>query len=93
MIMFQADDESVRGIFNAAAPNPVSQSELSQAIATQMGISVLTIRAPKFLLHAAMGERASVLFNSFNLSSDKIQGAGYGFQYKTIAQAVADLTP
>lgn len=91
MIMFQADDESVHGIFNAAAPNPVSQSELSRAIATKMGQSVLALRAPKFLLHAVMGDRSGVLVNSFNLSSDKIQGAGYDFQYKTISQALADL--
>lgn len=91
MIMLEANDESVHGVFNAAAPNPVSQSELTQAIATQMGQSVLSLRAPQFLLKAVMGERARVLTDSYNLSSDKIEEAGYDFQYKTISQALTDL--
>lgn len=91
MIIRQAEDANMSGIFNAAAPNPVHQREFNAAIAAQLGSSVLTLRAPKFLLKAALGERAAVVEDSYNLSSDKVHAAGYDFQYKTISQAVADL--
>lgn len=91
MIMFEADDASMHGVFNAAAPNPESQRELNQAVTAQLGKSVLTLRAPKLLLNAALGERAIVVTDSFNLSSDKVQQAGYEFQHETIRAAMADL--
>ncbi|MDO5735122.1 MAG: TIGR01777 family oxidoreductase [Propionibacteriaceae bacterium] len=91
MIMFEAEDASVQGVFNAVAPNPVSQRELNQAITAQMGRTAVTLRAPKFLLHAVMGERAVVVTDSFNVSSDKVEKAGYDFQYFTIGQAMKDL--
>ncbi len=91
MIMFEAEDASMHGVFNAAAPNPVSQREMNQAVTAQLGTSVTTLRAPKFLLNAVMGERAIVVTDSFNLSSDKVQKAGYNFQYTTISRAMTEL--
>ncbi len=91
IIMLEAEDASMHGVFNAAAPNPVSQRDLSQAITAQLGTPVLTLRAPQFFLKAVMGERAIVVTDSFTLSSDKVQKAGYTFQYQTIDQAMAEL--
>lgn len=91
MIMFEAEDADIHGVFNAVAPNPVTQRELNEAITAQLGAPVLTLRAPAFLLNAVMGERAIVVTDSFNLSSAKVQQAGYAFQHTTISQAMAEL--
>lgn len=89
--MFEAESSGMHGVFNAAAPNPVTQRELNEAVTAQLGAPVLTMRAPKILLDAVMGERSIVVTDSFHLSSDKVQQAGYEFQYTTISQAMADL--
>ncbi|MGV8846316.1 TIGR01777 family oxidoreductase [Tessaracoccus sp.] len=91
MIMLEAADPGIHGIFNAVAPNPVSQRELNEAITAQRGKPVLTLRAPAFLLKAVLGERAIVVTDSFNLSSAKVQEVGYTFQHSTISQAMTEL--
>lgn len=91
MIMFEAASVEMQGVFNAVAPRRVNQREFSTAIATQLGKPVLTLRAPKFLLNAALGERAAVVVDSYDLSPDRVQQAGYDFEYATVDQALAAL--
>lgn len=91
MIMFEAANADMQGVFNAVAPHPVNQREFSAAIAIQLGRPVLTLPAPRFFLRAALGERADVVVDSYDLGSDKVQQAGYDFEYTTISEAMASL--
>lgn len=91
MMIFEAENLDVHGVFNAVAPHPVTQREFNEAVVSQRRRAVLTLRAPSLLLKAALGARARVVIDSFNLSSDRVQKAGYTFQFESIDEAVEDL--
>jgi uncharacterized protein (TIGR01777 family) len=61
MMLWAIENESVSGPVNGAAPNPVRNSEMTQAIAKAVGRFAL-IPAPKFALRLALGEFANSLY-------------------------------
>ena len=91
IIHHETANESVRGAFNAAAPDAVTQREMVKSIATHLGKSVVSFPIPKSALKLAMGERFSVLVDSFHLSPHKIQQSGYTFAYSEIDDALDQL--
>ncbi len=91
MITHEVENESMRGAFNAAAPNAVTQREMIKAIATHLGKRVVSFPIPKPLLRVAMGERFSVLVDSFHLSPNKIQQSNFAFAHPEIDGALNHL--
>lgn len=79
------------GVYNAVAPNPVTNKELIKHIATQLDKSLWLPNVPAVALKLALGEMATVLLSSQLVSSEKIQNAGYKFRYKNLAKALEDL--
>jgi uncharacterized protein (TIGR01777 family) len=91
IVHHETANESLRGAFNAAAPEAVTQREMVKSIATHLGKSVVSFPIPKSALKLAMGERFSVLVDSFHLSPHKIQQSGYTFAYSGIDDALDQL--
>lgn len=85
------EDEKLQGIYNAVAPNPVSNRELILAIARQRGKFFIPAPVPAFALKLALGEMSIEVLKSATVSSRKIKNAGYTFRYPTIKEAVEDL--
>ncbi|QED37818.1 TIGR01777 family protein [Antarcticibacterium arcticum] len=81
----------LKGIYNAVAPNPVTNKELIKHIASQLDKSVWLPIVPAVALKLALGEMATVLLSSQLVSSEKIQNAGYKFRYKNLAKALESL--
>lgn len=79
------------GVFNAVAPNPVTNEELMEKMASQLGKTKWLPNVPSFVLKAALGEMATVLLSSQLVSSEKIQKKGYDFEYKNLPKALEDL--
>ena len=92
MIIYEAENEAVKGVFNAASPNAVNQKEMNQAIAAHLQKPIISFPVPKFILNLMMGvERASVLVDSYHLSAAKIQKTGFTFKHPTLDDALTDL--
>lgn len=91
MIMHEAESKSIKGTFNAAAPNSLNQRKFTKAVAKVLNKKFIAITLPKFILKLMMGERSGVLVDSFHLSAEKIQKEGYLFQYSTLDIALSDL--
>lgn len=83
--------ESVSGIYNAAAPNPVSNRSLMQALAHAYGRPFLPIPVPAFLLKLILGEMSIEVLKSTTMSVKKLQQAGFSFQFPRIESALKDL--
>lgn len=79
------------GIYNAVAPNPVTNKELVECIAKNMDRSIWLPRIPAIALKLALGEMAKVVLSSQLVSSEKIQNAGYDFKFKNLSKALEDL--
>ena len=85
------EDESMNGIFNGVAPTPVSNIELTKAIATALNKKVMMIPVPAFLLRLGMGEMADVVLTSARVSAEKIKNSGFKFQFPELVPALKDL--
>lgn len=84
-------EEEVQGVFNAVAPNPVSQEKLVNAMAEVTGRPVFLPPIPGFALKLVLGDMSSVLLDSQRVSSRRIQEAGFAFEFTNIRTALEDL--
>lgn len=89
---FAIEQEQMSGIFNAAAPFPVTNHHLTVKLAEMMyGTAFITLPVPAFVLKIMMGDRSIEVLKSTTVSSAKITGAGFQFDYPTIEKALSQL--
>ena len=91
MIGFAAENASIEGVYNAVAPAPVSNKDLVNAIASKLHKFHITVKVPVFVLKIMLGEMSIEVLKSANVSSKKIENAGYAFQYPNIDAALGQL--
>lgn len=87
MFMFSLENESMSGPYNAVAPNPVTNKELTHVIAKELGQNIL-LPAPSVALRMIVGEMAQTLLSSQAVSSEKIENAGYQFKYHRAEESI-----
>ena len=90
-IFLFALENQLTGIYNAVAPNPVTNKELVNEVASQMGKPVWLPNVPKVALKLVLGEMSHIVLSSQLVSSDKIEQEGYTFKYVNLAKALEDL--
>ena len=83
--------ENKDGVFNAVAPKPITNLELTKRIADKLKKPLLLPNVPKFMLKLLLGEMHQIVCESQNVSSKKIEDCGFLFQYNTIDTALDDL--
>lgn len=90
-IFLFALENQLSGIYNAVAPNSVTNKELVNEVASQMGKPVWLPNVPKVALKLVLGEMSHIVLSSQLVSSDKIEQEGYTFKYVNLAKALEDL--
>lgn len=90
-IIWALKEEKVHGVFNAVAPNPVSQRQLMDTIDKHKSGFRIPIPVPSLMLQIAMGEMSIEILKSATVSANKISQAGFQFKFPTIDKAVSDL--
>jgi hypothetical protein len=92
MFLHALEHEKMNGVYNAVAPNPVSNKELTQKLAKKMkGRFFITAPVPSFVLKLVLGEMSIEVLKSTRVSAAKIQRAGFQFLYPTIDAALTAL--
>ncbi len=90
--MFEyAISKDLEGAYNAVAPKPVTNAELTQALAKMLDKPLFLPNIPEFALRLALGEMADIALLGKNVSCQKIQSAGFEFQYPDLQSALNDL--
>jgi uncharacterized protein (TIGR01777 family) len=84
-------EERVEGVFNAVAPNPVSNSRFTKELARVLNRPLLLPPVPAFMLRLIMGERSALALDSQRVCSSKIQEEGFVFEYPNLSPALEDL--
>lgn len=77
-------DEKFIGVYNAVAPEYITNSQLTKTIATHLKRPIWLPSIPPFLIKSLFGEIADSLLNGSKISSEKIIRAGLDFKYKSI---------
>ncbi len=88
MILRGIDDDTVRGPVNVAAPNAVTNAELSKAIGAALGRPSF-MPVPEFALRLRFGEGADPLVTGQRAIPAKMQELGFAFSYTDVRAAVA----
>lgn len=92
LYLFALEHENVQGVYNAVAPNPVSNKELIKTIAKKVNPHFyITVHAPAFALRLALGEMSVEVLKSVTVSAAKTISTGFNFLYPTIDNAVEAL--
>ena len=84
-------DKNLEGVYNAVAPNPVTNKELTQAIAHTLNKPLILPNVPPFAMKLILGEMADMVLDGTRVSSEKIESQGFKFQFKHCEKAVEDL--
>ncbi|MBB1282827.1 TIGR01777 family protein [Flavisolibacter sp. BT320] len=85
------ENDSWKGVYNAVAPNPVSNQTLILQIAKERGKFYVPFKVPSFALKIALGEMSIEVLKSVTVSANKVLDTGFEFLYPTIGKAVAAL--
>ena len=94
MFLYAIENESVSGIYNAVAPQPISNRELNKQLGKYLyGNSFFSMPVPAWVLQIMLGEMSIEVLKSATVSAHKIQDAGFQFLYPTIQQAIAQILP
>ncbi|MFM1828154.1 MAG: hypothetical protein RL624_395 [Bacteroidota bacterium] len=91
LFLYSVEQKQVQGVYNAVAPNPVSQRALMNAIAHHKNKWAVPIYVPSFFLKIILGEMSIEVLKSSTVSCEKIQQAGFQFQSSDIDQALKHL--
>jgi uncharacterized protein (TIGR01777 family) len=90
-IILFAVTTKLEGIYNAVAPNPVSQTHFITALAKAINRSHILPPLPEFIIQLMVGEMSRLLLDSHWVSSEKIESQGFSFQYPEINNAFKEL--
>ncbi|WP_115462536.1 TIGR01777 family oxidoreductase [Winogradskyella aurantiaca] len=90
IFMFVLEQE-LDGVVNGVAPNPVSNTELTKATAEILKRPLFLPNIPKAVMHILLGEMAMLLFESQRVSSQKLEGEGFQFEFPNIRPTLSDL--
>jgi len=84
-------EERLEGIYNAVAPNPVTNQKLTREVAAVLKRPLWLPKVPAWALRMVLGKMSQLLLASQRVSSEKIESEGFAFQYKNVQRALADL--
>ena len=80
--------EELTGVYNAVAPNPVSNKKLTDTVANKLSKNIVLPGVPRLTMKLFLGEMHVLLFSSQRVCSDKIAKTGFEFEYDNITSAV-----
>ncbi|UII75118.1 TIGR01777 family oxidoreductase [Flagellimonas sp. HMM57] len=84
-------EKRLKGIFNAVAPNPVTNSKMTKELAKILKKPLVLPNVPKPIMELILGEMSYLLFASHRVSSKRIEKKGYNFEFSNICCAIEDL--
>ena len=88
MFMAAIENENMNGVYNAVAPKPVSNKELTLELAISRKKFFIPFYVPSFILKLLLGEMSIEILKSATVSSTKIQQAGFNFKFPDIKSAL-----
>lgn len=91
MFIKAIEDSTLSGAYNAVAPHPVTNREMTKAIAKVLHRPLWLPSIPGFILSILVGEMAEIVLNGSNVSSERIQKTGFKFQFENLDDALRNL--
>jgi len=91
MFVHALEQADLSGVYNAVAPRPVTNEELTRSAAKILRRPLFLPHVPAFAIRLAFGEMASIVLGGNRVSSREIEQTGFKFTYPQIDRALKDL--
>ena len=88
LFVFALEKNTLQGIYNAVGPQPATNQQLTKEAAAAKGKLYLGIGVPGFVLQLVLGEMAAMVLGGNRVSSQKIQKAGFEFEFPELKGAL-----
>lgn len=88
MFVFAATQSLSSGAYNAVAPTPVTNMQLTKELCKVKKRFMLPIGVPPFVLKAMLGQMATLALMSQKVSADKIVAQDFQFSHSSITEAL-----
>jgi len=80
-------DATMRGAYNATAPNPVTNAEFTRILARCLNRPAL-LPVPACVLKSMLGEMSELVLGSQRVMPERLLAQGFKFQYEDLAAAL-----
>lgn len=87
---FAMDTDSLSGVINVTAPNPVTMKEFAATLGKTIHRPSF-FKVPEFALKIVLGEAAEALIASLNVHPENLKKAGFKFKYETADEALKEI--
>ncbi|PZV86216.1 hypothetical protein CLV31_102111 [Algoriphagus aquaeductus] len=91
MFVYALEKTTLQGVYNAVGPNPATNQQLTKEAAAAKGKPYIGIGVPGFALKLVLGEMAAMVLGGNRVSSQKIQKAGFEFEFPELKGALKDV--
>ncbi|MDF3078310.1 MAG: hypothetical protein K0S09_2199 [Sphingobacteriaceae bacterium] len=91
MYLFALENAQISGNYNMATSHPVTNQELTKAIAQALKKPLWLPNVPAFALKLALGEMSEVVLSSTRVSAEKIMQQGFRFEFNKLAEALEEI--
>lgn len=91
MYVHAVENEELTGVYNMVAPNPVTNAQLTKAVAKQLKRPLWLPKVPEFIIKLMFGEMAVVVLDSIRASPLKIEQTGFVFMFPTVESALVEI--
>ena len=76
------------GVYNGVSPNPVSQKDFAKTLAKVMHRPFFLPPVPRLFIRAIAGEMSVLVFNSQNVSAQKVLDTDFKYKYPELKEAM-----
>jgi uncharacterized protein (TIGR01777 family) len=90
LFLFLLENEFCSGPYNGTAPEPVTNADFTEALASRIGRRAF-LNTPETLLKILMGEMAGIVLTSSRAIPDIALDAGFEFNYPKLGRALSHL--
>lgn len=90
-MFLMAVESSINGVFNAVAPNPVTNSEFTKLLAKKVKRPLIMPRVPSFTLKLLLGKMAIMVLGSNKVAPEAFKQEGFKFDYEELDKALDSL--
>lgn len=91
IVAFVMEEGGLSGVVNCTAPNPVTNEELTKALARALKRPLIAPSVPGFVVRMVLGEFAEVLLTGQRVAPKRLLDAGFRFQFPELGAALEDL--
>jgi uncharacterized protein (TIGR01777 family) len=91
MYLYGIEQADLKGAYNMVAPIPVTNAQLTKAVAKQLHRPLWLPNVPAFVLKLLLSEMSILVLGSTKASSQKIEQAGFKFKYPEVAAALKEI--